>query len=86
MAEVAENNRLKAWRCAAGYTQEILAKQAVVCRASISQVECGRYRPSVKFAAKICRALSARFRRRVHLWHVFPNTFPCPPGLEPATD
>jgi DNA-binding XRE family transcriptional regulator len=86
MAEVLEANRLKAWRCAAGYTQEVLAKQAVLCRTSISHVECGRYRPSVNFARKVCRALSERFKRRVEPWHVFPDNFRRPPGLEPAGD
>lgn len=86
MAEVLEGNLLRDWRRGAGYTQARLASKAVVSRASISHVECGRYRPSVKFANKVCRALGARFKRRVELWQVFPQTFRRPPGLAAATD
>ena len=81
MTEVLEGNLLRDWRRGAGLTQAVLARQAVISRTSVSHVECGRYRPSITFATKVCRALSARFKRRVELWQVFPHTFRCPPGL-----
>jgi len=82
VAEILEGNLLRNWRRSAGMTQESLARKAVISRTSVSHVECGRYHPSIKFATKVCRTLSARFKRRIELWQVFPHSFRRPPGIE----
>jgi DNA-binding XRE family transcriptional regulator len=66
---------LKEAREAAGLTQRDLAKLARVCRASISHIENKRYAPSVRFAGKICRALSAHLGCVLHTWQLFPGYF-----------
>jgi DNA-binding XRE family transcriptional regulator len=86
MAEVLEGNLLRDWRRSAGLTQAGLARQAVISRTSVSHVECGRSRPSLNLATKVCRVLSARFKRRVELWQVFPHSFRCPPGFGSAAE
>jgi len=83
MAEIIEGNLLKDWRRSAGLTQNALARQAAVSRTSISHIECGRYRPSVAFANKVCRTLSSRFKRPIALWQVFPGSFRRPPEVDP---
>ena len=44
-------------RTAKGYTQEQLASEVGVIRQTISEIECGRNKPSVKVAKKIAEVL-----------------------------
>jgi DNA-binding XRE family transcriptional regulator len=67
--------RMADYRRTAGLTQEGLARLALVARSSISLVEGGRQRPSVRFAHKICRALSAACGSPLAVWDVFPGEF-----------
>ncbi len=50
---------LKAYREAAGLTQEQLARRVGVRRETVVHLENGRYNPSLKLAMDIARVLSA---------------------------
>jgi putative transcriptional regulator len=48
-------NRLKVYRAIHDLTQEQLAQELKVTRATINSIETGRYDPSLKLAFKIAR-------------------------------
>lgn len=68
-------SKLQEFRESAGLTQQELANSARVARASVSHVESGRCKASIKFAGKVCGALSLALGQRVCTWHLWPEMF-----------
>lgn len=66
---------LRAWRESAGMTQQELANSACVSQGTVSHVENGRYKPSARFADKVCKVLSNMTGKKLHRWEVFPEAF-----------
>jgi DNA-binding XRE family transcriptional regulator len=66
------------WRNSAGMTQSQLAKVAGVHRSAVCHVERKRYPPTVRFAVRVCRAISKELGTSVATWMVFPESFKAP--------
>ncbi len=66
---------IKELRCAAGMTQQELARKACVSRSAISDLECGKYLPSPRLAGRVSRAISSALGVSLNTWDIFPEHF-----------
>jgi len=68
--------RLKQWRLIAELSQQDLANEARVARASIAHVERGYYPPSMRLATRLTAALSTRLGYELSISDVFDQLRP----------